>query len=91
MCLSSTAKHHGSLKRRLPLLWSVWTGPICWSLSGEEQQVFPVVQLGLEELVLFVRQFDAQQVAASCRGHVLLHPDLPASCTTALSWPRAVQ
>lgn len=90
-CLPPTAKHHGSLKGSGSPLWSVWTGPVSRPLSDEQQRVFPVVQLSFEELKLFMWQLDAQQSAPICGAQVLLHPDLPASCTTTLSWPCPIQ
>lgn len=89
--LPPTAEHHGSLKGSGPPLRSVWTGPVSQPLSDEQQRVFPVVHLSLEELVLLMRQLDAQQGAPICGGQVLLHTDLPASCATTLSWPRPIQ
>lgn len=70
---------------------SVRTGPVRGPLPDEEQRVFPMVQLGLEELVLLVGQLDAQQRAPVCGGQVLLHPDLPASFASTLALPGTVQ
>lgn len=70
---------------------SVRTGPVRGPLPDKEQRVFPMVQLGLEELVLLVGQLDAQQRAPVCGGQVLLHPDLPASFASTLALPGTVQ
>lgn len=91
LLLPTAAKRHGSLKGSGPPLRSVWIGPVSRPLSDEQQRVFPVVQLSLEELILLMWQLDAQQGAPICGGQVLLHPNLPPPCPTTLSWPRPIQ
>lgn len=89
--LPSAAKHHGSLEGRGPLRGSVWTGPVGRPLPDEQHRVFSVVQLSLEELVLLVRQLDAQHRAPACGCQVLFHSNLPGSCKTTLSWSGPIQ
>lgn len=91
LCLPSTARHHGSLKGSGSPLRSVGTGPISGPLSDEQQGLFPVVELRLEELELLMWQLDAQYSAPVCGGQVVLDPDLPATSPATLSWPRPVQ
>lgn len=70
---------------------SVGAGAVCGPLPDEEQRLSAVVQLHLEELVLLVRQLDAQQCAAVRGGHVLLSAHLPAALASALPLAGAVE
>lgn len=80
----AAAQHHGRLEGGGPPVGSVGAGAIRRPLPYEEQRLPALVQLHLEELVLLVRELDAQQPAAVRGGHVLLGTYLPAALVTAL-------
>lgn len=70
---------------------SVRAGAVRWPLPDKEQRLPAVVQLHLEELVLLVRQLDAQKATAVCGGHILLGTHHPAALVPALPLPGAVE
>ena len=71
------ALHQGHLVGRGSLLGPVRAGAVAGSLSVEQQVAAACVPLHLEDLVLCVRQPDAQGHAAIGVGHILLDAHLP--------------